>query len=147
MNWKEPLSSIGLLWLRVLMGLGIMTHGYGKVFEGRVENLAEGVAKMGLPMPELMAWAAALSEFFGGLLVVLGLATRPAALMIFCTMTVAAFIAHGADPLSKKELALAYWAISGALVLTGAGKFSFDAVVLPKFFKRKGDAPAPETKP
>jgi putative oxidoreductase len=129
MKWKQRLADVGLLWLRVLMGLGIMTHGYPKVFGGRVQGLAKGVAEMGLPMPELMAWAAALSEFVGGLLVVIGLATRPAAFLILVTMTVAAFIAHGADPLSKKELALAYWTIAGTLVLTGAGPFALDHYV------------------
>jgi hypothetical protein len=39
-------------------------------------------------------------------------------------MSVAAFVAHKADPLKVKELALAYWALSGALLLMGGGSFS-----------------------
>jgi putative oxidoreductase len=125
-DMNENFSSFGLLWLRVCMGLGIAYHGYGKIFGGHLEQLTAGVAKLGFPQPEVFAWAAALSEFAGGLLVALGLLTRPAAFCIFVTMSVAAFVAHGSDPFSNKELALAYWTMAAALVFTGAGSFSFD---------------------
>jgi len=121
-KFKELLPDLGLLWLRVLVGSGIAYHGYGKVFGGRIDKFAEGIASMGFPAPEFFAWAASLSEFAGGICLVLGLFTRAAALFVFITMFVAAFIRHGADPFSKKELALAYWTTSGALMLLGAGK-------------------------
>ena len=124
-RWQD----LGLLFLRVMMGAGIAYHGYGKVFGGHIGMLAEGVAKMGFPFPEVMAWAAALSEFAGGICIALGLFTRPAALSVFITMSVAAFVAHSADPLKVKELALAYWTISGALVFLGAGSFSVGNLV------------------
>lgn len=119
-------ADLGILWLRVLAGAGIAYHGYGKIFGGRMEQFAQGVSEMGFPMPEIFAWAAALSEFAGGLCVALGLFTRPAALLIFLTMGVAAFIRHGADPFQKKELALAYWTFAGAVIGLGAGRFSLD---------------------
>jgi putative oxidoreductase len=119
-------SSLGLLWLRIMMGLGMAYHGYGKVFGGHMEGFAEGVANMGFPAPMLFAWLAALSEFAGGLLVAVGLGTRYAACMIFGTMFVAAFVRHAADPLQVKELALAYWAMAGALICTGGGKFALE---------------------
>ena len=89
------------------MGSGIAYHGYGKVFGGDITPLTQGVTAMGFPYPEVFAWAAALSEFLGGICIVLGLFTRPAAFFVFATMSVAAFIAHKADPLQTKELALA----------------------------------------
>ena len=103
------LSSLGLLWLRVLMGSSIAVHGYQKIFGGGVETFASFVETLGLPFPLAAAWVAALSEFVGGILIVLGLGTRFAALLIFGTMTVAAFVAHASDPFSTKELALAFW--------------------------------------
>ncbi|OGX24171.1 MAG: hypothetical protein A2787_03550 [Omnitrophica WOR_2 bacterium RIFCSPHIGHO2_01_FULL_48_9] len=123
------LLHLGLLWLRILMGAGIAYHGYGKVFGGHITMLTEGVTKMGLPFPEIMAWAAALSEFLGGICIALGLFTRPAAFFIFITMSVAAFVVHKADPLNIKELALAYWTMAGLLILTGGGKFSIEAIL------------------
>lgn len=126
---KDNLCDIGLLWLRVLMGLGIAYHGYGKIFGGGLEGFAQGVAGMGLPFPELMAWAAALSEFAGGILVAAGLFGRIAAFFVFATMTVAVFVAHAADPFNVKELALAYWTMSGAVILLGTGRFSLDRML------------------
>ncbi len=126
-NLRELFLNVGLLWLRVLTGLAIAYHGYGKIFEGQIVMLQEGLVKMGLPMPEVLAWAAALSEFGGGILLVLGLFTRQAAFFVFVTMSVAAFKAHAADPFQVKELALAFWTVSGALIFTGPGKLSADA--------------------
>ena len=120
--------TMGLLWLRILMGAGIASHGYGKIFGGHLARFTEGVAALGFPMPELFAWAAALSEFAGGLLIILGLGTRVAASFVFFTMSVAAFLQHAHDPLNVKELALAYWTIAGALILMGGGKWSLDAL-------------------
>ena len=107
------------------MGSGIAYHGYLKIFEGGMPGFIEGVAKMGFATPVIFAWVAALSEFVGGILIVIGLGTRFAAFFVFATMFVAAFIAHGADPLQKKEMALAYLTMAGTLILTGGGAISF----------------------
>ncbi len=81
---------------------------------------------MGFPMPALFAWAAALSEFVGGLLLAAGLFTRLSAASIFFTMCVAAFVAHAKDPWQTKELAFAYWAVSASFIMTGGGKYSLE---------------------
>ena len=126
---KESLLNGGLLWLRVFAGLGIAHHGYGKIFGGHIDKFARVVEGIGFPMPEFFAWAAALSEFGGGLLLAVGLFTHIAALFVFVSMSVAVFARHAADPISVKELALAYWTASGTLMLTGAGGLSLDAAM------------------
>lgn len=122
-------ASLGLLWLRLLAGYGMATHGYAKVFGGGIGQMTEGVAGMGFPFPAVFAWAAALSEFAGGVCLALGLGTRIAAGFIFITMSVACLRVHAADPFATKELAFLYWAISGALMLIGGGRFSLDALI------------------
>jgi len=122
-------QGLGLLWLRILMGFGIAWHGYGKIFGGRMDQFAQGVAELGFPMPEIFAWAAAASEFLGGIFIGLGLYPRLAALLVFLTMSVAAFLRHAADPFKVKELALAYWTMAGALVLMGGGPFSLGVLI------------------
>lgn len=129
---KGKLSALGLLWLRVLTGAGIAYHGYGKVFGGFMPKMIEGVTGMGFPMPHVFAWAAALSEFLGGILLVLGLGTRIAAFFILCTMSVAFFVAHKQDPLQVKELAAAYGTVALALILTGPGPLSLDRFLCKK---------------
>ena len=118
-------ANIGITVLRVFAGLSMaLAHGLGKVPPS--EGLVQATAGMGFPLPGLFAWAAALSEFGGGLLLALGLATRPAAVFVGFTMAVAAFIRHADDPFGSQEKALLYLAICVALALIGAGKYSVD---------------------
>jgi putative oxidoreductase len=125
-NFKMIAPDLGLLWLRLMMGLGMAYHGYGKVFGGYMPKVIEGVGGLGFPAPTFFAWAASLSELVGGLLIALGLGTRIAAFFVAFTMAVAAFRAHANDPFQVKELALAYLVISIAFMLTGPGAYSLD---------------------
>ena len=103
-------TDIGLLVLRLGAGLFMaFGHGFGKIPPS--DGFIGGVEKLGLPMPIFFAWMAAFSEFLGGLLIALGLFTRPAAFFWICTMGTAAFIRHADDPFSAKEkaLSLVYW--------------------------------------
>ena len=121
------------LLLRLWLGAMGVVHGFPKVFGG-MEKFTEGVVKMGLPAPEFFAWAAALSEFAGGILLILGLGTRLSAFLMAATMAVAGFIRHAEDPFKTKELALAYLVLSVVVFLLGPGRFSLDALV----FRRRG---------
>lgn len=119
-------SDLGLLLLRVFVGLTLaFGHGIGKLPPS--ERFLAGVAEMGFPLPILFGWAAALSEFAGGVLLALGLLTRPAALFVGITMAVAAFIRQAGDPFAERELALLFGAVAVMLLLTGAGQYSIDA--------------------
>ena len=81
-------TDLGLLVLRLGIGLTLaLAHGLGKLPPS--DGFIEGTAAMGFPLPVLFAWAAALSEFLGGLLLAVGLATRPAAVFVSVTMAVA----------------------------------------------------------
>lgn len=119
---------LGLLVLRLAAGLGMaLAHGLGKLPPS--DGLVGGIADVGLPAPDLFAWLAALAEVGGGLLVAVGLATRPAAALVVVTMLVAFFGAHAGDPFGDREMAFLYGAAFLALALTGAGRLSADAAL------------------
>ena len=119
---------LGLLLFRFFIGAAMaFGHGLGKLPPS--EQLIQGVQGMGFPMPELFAWAASLSEFLGGVLIVLGLFTRYSSLFLGFTMAVAAFVVHSADPFKVKEMALLYLAACVLLILSGAGKYSLDRLI------------------
>jgi putative oxidoreductase len=124
-------SDLGLLLFRLFVGLTMaFSHGLGKIPPS--EQLIAGVASMGFPMAVAFAWAAALSEFIGALLLASGLFTRLSSAFIGITMAVAGFIVHGADPFSKKEMAFLYLAACVLFMFTGAGKYSLDSIIRKK---------------
>ncbi len=128
----SPLGDVGLLILRVGFGcIMAFSHGLGKV--PPPDGFVGGVASLGFPAPGLFAWAAGLAEFVGGLLLALGLWTRPAATFLLTTMLVAVFIRHGADPFARQELGLLYGLFSLCVMLTGSGRFGLDALARKKF--------------
>ncbi len=116
------------LLLRVWLGAMMITHGFGKVFGDNSKFIA-GVEEMGFPLPAFFGWAAALSEFAGGIFLTLGLFTRFWSLMALATMAVAAFIAHADDPFKNKELAFTYLAMSLVVFLLGPGRASLDHLI------------------
>lgn len=140
-------KNLALLLLR-LAGLYLaLGHGLGKVMAlaSGSTGFVEGVAKLGFPMPAVFAWAAALAELVGGLLVVFGLFTRWAAFFGAATMFVAAFVRHRAlghwlaaagigspseetlKAWGNPEMATLFLLILLALALLGPGAWSLDA--------------------
>ena len=125
-------ANIGLVILRVISGLSIaFGHGIGKIPPS--DGLVAGTAKLGFPLPEFFAWAAAFGEFGGGLLLALGLLTRPGTALMGFTMMVAAFGVHAADPFGIKEMALLYLAIAVMFLLVGSGKYGVDACIRSRY--------------
>jgi putative oxidoreductase len=117
--------ALGLLILRVVAGLSLsLAHGMGKLPVS--DKFIEGVGGMGFPVPVVFAWAAALSESVGGILLALGWFTRPAAAMIVATMTTAVVLRHAGDPFGNREPAILFGAIALMFLLVGAGKYSVD---------------------
>ena len=121
-------ANAGLALLRIFAGISIAAaHGIGKIPPG--EGLVTRAGELGFPAPVVFAWAAALSEFLGGMFLALGLFTRLAAFFIACTMLVAILGVHAADPYQKKELAFMYFFVAAAFMLKGSGDWSVDALL------------------
>ena len=124
----ERAGDVGLLILRVITGLSLaFAHGLGKLPPS--QRFIGTVAEMGFPLPVVFAWSAGLSEFVGGILLAIGLATRPAAFFIFFTLATAFFIRHADDPFMAKEKPLIFAAVALMFMLHGAGRLSLDALI------------------
>lgn len=118
-------ADLGLTILRLFAGLALaFNHGLSKIPPPQM--FIESVSGMGFPAPTFFAWSAALSELVGGLLLAIGLFTRPAALFILITMGCAAFILHRADPFQEREPALIFGAVALVFLFAGAGRLSLD---------------------
>lgn len=122
---KNFLNEINMTMLRISAGLLMAyLHGLGKIPPS--EKLIGAIASMGFPVPDLFAWLAGLAELIGGLMLAIGLLTRPAALFFSITMFVAAFGKHLHDPWEVKELSLLYLFIGLIFLSKGSGRISID---------------------
>lgn len=119
-----------LLVLRVGLGVMFIFHGYGKVLGGpeRWQELGTAMGYLGVHVaPTLWGALAACAEFGGGILLILGLFSRLAAMGLLATMVVAALmhLAQG-DGLARAAHAIELAFVFFALVFLGPGAHSVD---------------------
>lgn len=128
-TYNDGPGSIGLLLLRLVVGGAFVLHGLPKI--------QKPFSWMGDAFPGFLQALAALSEFGGGLALILGLLTPVAMFGLICTMIVAVFthVMRG-DPWvgqgGSYELAALYLMIGLLFVLLGPGRFSLDALLFGK---------------
>lgn len=150
-------ASFGLLLIRGIVGFVMFYHGaqklipqkmFGWLGGGGIDAFIPHVPDLGIPVPpQVLAWAAALSEFVGGIMLMLGFGTRIAALFIAATMAVAAFKVHGhafslqVQPVPGMEYALTLGLVSLGLLFTGPGVYAVDSL-----FRRRKNAASPPPK-
>jgi len=121
--------------LRIVSGLMIMVgHGYGKMFGEKAQPFLGGKDFFGIDLGINMLWIAGFIEFYIGILIILGLFTRPAALLTAILMVMAYLSSHAAwfPTFNGGELATVYFLVFMAIFAYGPGPFSLDA----KLFKK-----------
>ena len=122
------------LALRLPVAIIFMAHGAQKLFGWfgghGLEGTGQWMASIGLEPGYLMALGAGSAEFLGGLALLIGLLTRPAAVVLAFTMIVAIVTVHIDNGLFMSnngyEFGLALLAASVSLALSGGGRFSVD---------------------
>ena len=134
-SWAVP--------LRVIVGYGFIAHGLAKLSRGP-DTFAAILQALGVPAPELMAWATILVELLGGFAVVVGAFVWLASIPMAVVLLVAMFTVHLPYGFSSIKLVavteagaqfgppgyeanLLYLAALAALVLGGSGPLSLDA--------------------
>ncbi|MCG9755794.1 DoxX family protein [Shewanella insulae] len=131
-------SDAGLapLVLRLPLGLIFAAHGAQKLFGWfggyGLEGTGQWMASVGFEPGYLMALLAGSAEFFGGLALVLGLLTRPAAMLTAFTMAVAMTLHVGNGLFVSNngyEFALILLAASLSLAVQGGGRYSIDKLL------------------
>src|ERR1700674_366292 len=136
MQFLEKLKPLGLLVLRLAIGVSFMFHGYPKV-----SDPARWLkAFPGFGFPSYFAYISGILEVFGGGLLIIGLFTRGAALLLAIEMGLVlgrtTLPAVGIYAFGRYELALLLGAAALALATTGAGVISLDAFTFES--RRKG---------
>ena len=127
-------APFGYAFIRILMALVLLANGIDKMFYGGAGRIATGnITSLGFPLPYAWAWAVACIEFFGAIMLGLGLFTRPLAFAMTIMLAVIAFgimIKRGAFWMTGGiEVALLLGLVTLALVIGGSGRYSLDRVI------------------
>lgn len=128
------------LALRLPVGIVLSAHGAQKLFAWfggyGLAGTGQWMESIGLAPGVLMALLAGSAEFFGGIALILGFLTRPAALISAFTMFIALIVVHLGNGLFVSnggiEFALVLLAATIALAFQGAGVWSVDRAILAK---------------
>jgi putative oxidoreductase len=127
---------VGLLVLRLVLGVIFIGHGAQKLFGSFGGPGLKGTAgffeQVGIKPPYLMAVLAGLAEFVGGILVILGFLTPLAALALIGVMIVAVLTVHlknGFLTNGGYEFNLALAGMALTLLIAGAGAYSLDSAL------------------
>ncbi|MFQ5848549.1 MAG: DoxX family protein [Candidatus Methylomirabilales bacterium] len=129
-------SEYGITVLRVTLGIIFLMHGYLAGFVFTPAGVTAFNAKMGIPLPAVMAWFVILGHFLGGVSLVLGYLTRLGALVHVVIMGGAVlfvhvgqgFFLHGLEGgnYGGYEYALVLLMASIAVLITGGGPLALD---------------------
>ncbi len=129
MKSLNALQPFGLLALRLGLALIFFTHGYPKLVHGG-GGMQAFFAQHGLPA--YFVYVAGVLEVFGAVLLVLGVFTRPVALLLAIEMGVAIWKVHstgGYLAMHNYEFPMALATTCFALATVGAGAFSVDSLL------------------
>lgn len=126
-SWCARRADLGLLVLRLVAGGHIMYMTQDNVFSwGRMLEFRDFLAQFGFPFPLLCAVLSVIGQFGGGLLLVLGLFTRFAGLVVAFNFVVAIWMVDSKQPYPAAFAALSLVAAGLCLMFTGAGRHSLD---------------------
>lgn len=136
----ESHAGLAGLILRAPIGLILAAHGAQKLFAWfggyGLDGTGQWMESIGIAPGYLMALLAGSAEFFGGLALLLGLLTRPAAVVAAFTMLVAIFTVHIGNGLfmanNGYEFGLTLFVALVALAVQGGGRLSLDNFILEK---------------
>ena len=127
-SWLNRFEGLGALIMRLVLGVIMVSHGYTKIIPtGALYTFSHTVGRMHLPV--WLGYVAAFSEFFGGMLLIVGLLTRITAFAFLIEMSVAfakVGLPGGLSGPGSFPLPLACLALALMLVSTGAGPLALD---------------------
>jgi putative oxidoreductase len=142
---KTVAVDAGLATLRVALAIIFFAHGAQKAFQFGIAGVTQGFTQMGVPLPGITAPLVIALELVGGFLLFFGLFTRPVALLLAIDMLGAMVFVHlrnGFFLPNGFEFTLILLAASLALVISGPGELSLDAVLANRRRPRATPAPA-----
>ena len=131
-QWFDENKAWGMIALRIALAILFIAKGYSKITG--LQGTSTFFANVGIPAAGFFAVVVALVELVGGIMILIGLGTRPAALLLSITMIVAILAVH----ISAGVYELAMVSLGGtlAVLFNGPTKCTLDAKVMGKKHKK-----------
>lgn len=127
---KADLRNIGLLILRVGLGIMFILHGYPKMFGGPEtwSQIGSSMQYIGINFaPMFFGFMIGVAEFFGGIFLILGLFFKPSVIFLFIMMLVVSAKDFGAgDQFTSYSQTIEMAIVFLSLFFIGSGKYSLD---------------------
>lgn len=127
---RKTLTTTGVTVLRIVVGFLFAAHGWQKFNEWTIEGTQAAFGDMGIPLADATAPVVAALELIGGIALILGILTRPVALLLTINMLGAFVLVHLTEGIFVEnngfELVLLLGAAAVAIALAGPGKASVD---------------------
>lgn len=142
---EKDYRNLSPLFLRLIIGFGFIVHGWAKISRGT--GFEKLLIQTGVPLHHLLSYVATYTELIGGTAVLIGLAVRFVSIPLIITMLTAMFtvnINYGFSSIKTigltpngplfgppgYEINLLYVACLSSLMITGAGAFSVDGLLM-----------------
>lgn len=127
---KVDLRNIGLLILRVGLGIMFILHGYPKMFGGPEtwSQIGSSMQYIGINFaPMFFGFMIGVAEFFGGIFLMLGLFFKPSVIFLFIMMLVISAKDFGAgNEFASYSQTIEMAIVFLSLFFIGSGKYSLD---------------------
>lgn len=131
MSDRSRLNSCGVTFLRIVVGVIFVMHGWQKLSMG-FQNVAGFLASLHIPLPTLAAVVLTVVELLGGIALILGLLVRYVASLLAIDMLVALILVHVKNGFFTQhggvEFPFLLLAATVNLILAGAGSLSLDGL-------------------
>ncbi|MFC4100116.1 DoxX family protein [Paenibacillus xanthanilyticus] len=124
MLMNKAQTDVGVLVMRVLLGITFFAHGLSK-FQNGIDGTGGFFASLGIPLPEVMAYVVAIVELVGGILLAVGIGSRLIGAAFVVIMTVVMITLGYKKPfMGGYEFDLLLIAVSLFFTLSGDGTYS-----------------------
>lgn len=129
-TWLERRRDFAVLLLRILIGFTLFYGSQDNVFNhARMVEFQQFLLESDVPFPVFSAFLSVYAQFLCGVLIILGVAIRPASAVMIINFIAALFIAHRTGGYMPAFPALTMLFTSIFFLFNGAGQWSIDALL------------------
>lgn len=123
---SKVISENALIPVRLITGSLIMVHGFGIFNPGHMNGNIAWLSDIHFPLPVLMTYLGKGAELVGGIMLILGMLTRFASLVLVINMAVITFVLGSGKIFEEDQPAFLFLLLFICLFIAGGGRYSLD---------------------